>query len=101
MVLELGGFIELDSEIGPLSEATNPQNGKLAKCIEKDEFILFDLRPHKVLDVLCTNVPSPLVTVTARDVWRNATVQLKILEPAQKFDLVKVKQWEYLVVRFN
>lgn len=42
-----------------------------------------------------------MVTVTARDISRNATVQFKILEPAQIVDLVGTRHWEYLVVRFN
>lgn len=92
MVLELGGFIELDTEICPPCTARNPRNGKLAQCIEKDEVIVFELRPRKVLEFLCTNVPSPMVTVTARDIWRNATVQFKILEPAQIVDLVGTRQ---------
>ena len=68
MALELGGFIELDNESSPPSTARNPQIGKLAQEIKEDEVILFELRPHKVLNVLCTKFPSPIFTVTARDI---------------------------------
>lgn len=42
-----------------------------------------------------------MVTVTARDISRNATVQFKILEPAQIVDLVGTRHWEYLVRETN
>lgn len=98
MVLELGGFIELDKETSPPSTA---KSGKKARDIEKDEVILFELRPHKVLDVLRTNIPSSMVTVTARDIWHNNTVRLEFSEPTEIMDIVEIRHWEYLVVRLN
>ena len=96
MVLELGGFIEPveqpDSQSSPCSQ-------KLAEQITRDDVILFDLRPHKVLDVLYTDPLFPTVTITAYDAWRNATVQLKFLNPAESLEVVPTKVWEYLVVR--
>lgn len=98
MVLELGGFIEVDNETSSPSTA---RSGKQARDIEKDEVILFDLRPHKVLDVLCTSIPSSIITVTARDIWRNTTVRLEFFNPTEIMDIVVIKHWEYLVVRFS
>ena len=67
MVLELGGLIELDNESSPPSMARNPQIGKQAEGIKKDEVVLFELRPHKALDVLCSL--SPLVISSAMSLY--------------------------------
>ena len=101
MVLELGGFIELDNEIRTPSAARNPQNEKLAQDLEKNDVILIGLRPHKVLGVTRNDVPVLCVTVTAFDIWHNAIVQERIPDPNQNVDLVEIRHWRYLVVRFN
>ena len=98
MVLELGGFIEPVKEPGPQS---SPYSQKLAKQVTRIDVILFELRPHKVLDTFYTGELSPTVTITAYDAWRNAPVQLKYLNPAESLDVVRTKVWEYLVVRCN
>ena len=98
MVLELGGFIEPVKEPGPQSA---PHTQKLAKQITRDDVILFDLRPHKVIDVLYTEVLPLTVIITAYDAWRNATVKLEFLNPAKSLEVVRTKVWEYLVVRCN
>ena len=98
MTLELGGFIEPVKELDPQS---SPHSQKIAKQITRGDVILFDLRPHKVLDVLYTEVLFPMVTITALDAWRHATVQLKFVNPAESLEIVHTKVWEYLVVRCN
>ena len=98
MVLELGGFIEPVEQPGFQSF---PYSQKLAVQITRDDVILFDSRPHKVLDVLYTDQLFATVTITAYDAWRNATVQIKFLNPTEILDVVRTKVWEYLVVGYN
>ena len=98
MVLELGGFIEPVEQPGSQSP---PYSQKLAEQITRDDVILFDLRPHKALDVLYTDPLFPTMTITAYDAWRIATVQLKFLNPAESLEIVPTKVWEYLGVRCN
>lgn len=100
MVLELGGFIELDNEIRTPSASRNPRE-KLARDLEKNDVIPIGLRPHKVLCVTRNDVPVLRVTVTAFDIWHNAIVQERIPDPTQNVDLVEIRHWRYLVVRFN
>lgn len=68
MDVELVGFTELDNESSLPSTARNPHTGKQAQEIEKDEIITYELRPHKVLNIICPKFPSPMFTVTARDI---------------------------------
>ena len=98
MVLELGGFIEPVKE--PSSQSS-PYSQKVAKQIKRGYVILVELRPHKVLDVFYTEVLFPTVTITAYDAWRNASVHLKFLNPAESLDVVRTMVWGYLVVRCN
>ena len=98
MVLELGGFIEPVEDPGPQN---SPYSQKPAKQVTLGDVILFQLRPHKVLDVFYTEVLFPMVTITAYDAWRHATVQLKFVNPAESLEVVQTKVWEYLVVRCN